>query len=175
MKFRASSRQWGLPGTAWYQTTSNGPYEKEQFYDGLWRPVFEIEWDTSNPNTKRFRSRAFDALGREAFVSYPSAAATAYNSLAQGTRTYYDVLGRVIRTEQDSEQGVLVTTTEYLPGFKRRITNPRGQSTLQQFQAFDEPSYDAPVRQESPEGVTTTIVRDRYLKPLEVTRSGPEG
>ncbi|MBF6025164.1 RHS repeat protein [Lysobacter niastensis] len=167
---------WDLPVGSWLRTTITGRYRKEQYFDALWRPVFEIERDIGDSAAApRYRSRSYDADGRETFASYPSDTANAYNSLVQGVRTRYDALGRVTHVEQDSELGPLLTRTEYLPGFERRITNPRGHPVLQRFQVYDEPSYDALIGQDAPEGASTTIARDRYLKPLEVSRSGPGG
>jgi len=89
-----------------------------------------------------------------------------------GVRTVYDALGRVASTSQSSEQGSLVTSTAYLPGFQTRTTDPKGNATTAQFQAFDSPDTGAPIVFEEPGAVTTTIVRDLFGKPLSTTRSG---
>ena len=149
---------------------------KSIFFDALWQPVVEHEHDVTNTNqTYSVKLNGFDHEGRQTYASYP------LNPFQEGQwgpwtgmRTHYDALGRVIRSEQDSEQGVLVTTTEYLPGFQRRITNPRGFQTTQQFQVFDTPSYDGLIKADAPQGVSTVIMRDRYGAPLEVTRTGPD-
>src|SRR5690606_35978255 len=139
----------------------------------LWRPVLTTEYDATNvAATRRFTARAFDHAGRETFVSYPEATASNWTSLTAGHRSHFDPIGRLTLSEQDSELGVLGTTTDYLGGFSKRITDPRGHSTTLQFQAFDEPSEDAPVRIDAPEGATMLIDRDRYGKPLAVTRQG---
>src|SRR6185503_11034961 len=84
----------------------------------------------------------------------------------KGARTSYDPLGRVIRVEQDSELGAPVATvTEYLPGFQRRITNPRGFVTTQRFEVYDTPSFDMPVSIDAPLGSKTLITRDMYGMP----------
>jgi hypothetical protein len=119
--------------------------------------------------------KRYDSNGRLNFQSYPLRNVGNFGDVAQGTRTFYDALDRVTRVEQDSELGVLATTTEYLTGFQRRITDPRQKVSTQRFQVFDQPSYDAPLGIDSPAGVSTTINRDIFGKPLEMIRSGPEG
>ena len=173
---KVDTEEMGIPAGHWRQTITQGNYLKRIFFDALWQPVVEHEHDVTNTNqTYSVKLNGFDHEGRQTSASYPR------NPFQEGQwgpwtgmRTQYDALGRVIRSEQDSEQGVLVTTTEYLPGFQRRITNPRGFQTTQQFQVFDTPSYDGLIKADAPQGVSTVIVRDRYGIPLEVTRSGPD-
>ncbi len=118
--------------------------------------------------TTRYVKRSYDAWGREIFVSYPSASSFP----GTGTWTGYDALGRPTSVSQDSEQGLLTTTTQYLPGFRTQVTNPRGYQTNTWYQGFDQPGFDAPTSLSEPGGVTTTISRDAFGKPLSVTRSG---
>ncbi|KQZ59543.1 hypothetical protein ASD53_04850 [Lysobacter sp. Root559] len=173
---KVDAEEMGIPAGHWRQTITQGNYLKSTFFDALWRPVVEHEHDVTNTNqTYSIKLNGFDHEGRQTFASYPR------NPLQEGqwgpwtgVRTQYDALGRVTRSEQDSELGVLVTTTEYLPGFQRRITNPRGFQATQQFQVFDTPSYDGLIKADAPQGVSTVIVRDRYGAPLEVTRTGPD-
>ena len=68
-----------------------------------------------------------------------------------------------------------VHTTEDLANVQTKVTNPRGFSTTTSFQAYDQPSNEAPVLMVLPEGVTTTIIRDPFGAPLSITRSGPSG
>jgi len=65
--------------------------------------------------------------------------------------------------------------TVFMTGFLTRVTNPRGIQTMTSYQAFDAPSTDSPVRIEAPEVALTTITRDGFGKPLQVTRCGPGG
>lgn len=167
--------EYGLPAGHWKQSVSTGNGQTTTFYDAQWRPVLTLTEDTADVATRNFVVRRYDASGRETFVSYPVVAIATINDTLQGNRTFYDVLGRVVRTEQDSENGVLATTTEYLSGYRTRVTNPRGFQTTTSYQAFDVPSYDAPTNVAAPEGVTTTIARDVFGKPLQITRSGPNG
>jgi YD repeat-containing protein len=165
----------GFAAGQWRERITQGNYTKVTYMDSMWRPVLVHEYDSSNaPATLRSEKMSYDNMGLLSFKSYPTADAI---PPSQGTRTFYDALGRVKRTEQDSElnPSVLVTTTEYLPGFKIRTTNPRGFQTTTQYQAFDTPDYSSPVRIDAPAGVTSAILRDGVGRPLQMTRSGPGG
>ncbi|MBT2747848.1 RHS repeat-associated core domain-containing protein [Lysobacter sp. ISL-50] len=87
-----------------------------------------------------------------------------------GVRTRYDALGRVISSQQDSELGVLTTTTEYHFGLQTLVRDPRGNVTQAAFQAFGEPSYETPVIIDSPEDTLTEIARDVFGKPTSLRR-----
>ncbi|WP_396617483.1 wall associated protein [Lysobacter soli] len=175
-----ANEELGIPAGHWKQVVQQGDYRKTSYYDAMWRAIAEQEEDIADPaGTTRWTTRRFDALGRNVFESYPRNpfvdGVVNAGAAAAGSRIGYDIIGRETRREQDSELGPLVTTTDYLSGFQRRITNPRRFEVTQRFQVYDEPVYDAPVRVDMPHSTSTTIIRDRYLKPLEVTRSGPDG
>lgn len=177
---RISGVEHGLPAGHWRQVVSQGNYRKAMYFDALWRPVVEQEEDLADSGaTTRWMTRRYDSAGRLVFQSYPrnpsTAGAVSAGAAIDGTRTSHDALDRIIRVEQDSELGVLTTSTAYLPGFQRQVTNPRQHVTLERFQAYDQPIMDAPVRIDAPERVSTDIARDRYMKPLEIVRSAPGG
>ncbi len=172
----------GLPVGHWIHTSTTGTGTTTTHYDAFWRPVLTVTEDSKDASTRGFVVKRYDSKGREAFSSYPVATLGSVDDALMGVRTFYDALDRVKRVETDSELGVLVTTTEYLTGFKTRVTspggqptatNPNGYATTTSFQAYDVPSLELPVRIEAPEGVTTIISRDVFGKPLAVTRSGP--
>jgi YD repeat-containing protein len=166
--------EYGIPAGHWKQTVQTGTGKTTTFYDGRWSPVLTLTEDTALGASKSFVVRRFDAVGRAVFSSYPVALANV-NDILPGIVTQYDALGRAYQVKQDSELGVLTTTTEYLSGFQTRVTNPRGYPTTTSYQVFDAPGTDAPVRIDAPQGVVTTITRDGFGKPLQVTRSGPGG
>jgi YD repeat-containing protein len=171
----ATTAAYGLPVGHWYQTASTGNGRTITYYDAMWRPVLTLTEDTANTATRSFVVNRYDTSGRLAFTSYPVASLTSINDVLTGTYTEYDALGRVTKVKQDSEQGLLISTTEYLTAFKTKVTNPRGYSTTTSYQVFDTPDTSRPVLIQSPENVTTTITRDVFGKPLSVTRTGPEG
>src|SRR5690606_7219967 len=99
---------------------------------------------------------------------YPSTS----SSPATGVWTDYDALGRATSVSQDSELGLLTTFTEYLSGYRTRVTNPRGFQTISTYLAYDQPGTDWPLVINAPDGAITTIARDPHGKPLSLARSG---
>jgi len=164
-----NTAEYGIAAGHWRLTEATGNARKITYYNGLWQPLLVQEYDAANQaGTQRFTQIGYDAAGRPSFQSY---AATVANPTT-GVWTEYDALGRVTSVSQDSEQGLLVTTTEYLSGFQTRITNPRGLQTVTSYLTFDQPSTDWPLAVSAPEGQLTTISRDPYGKPTALTRGG---
>lgn len=165
--------EYGLPAGHWRQTVSTGDARKVTYFDALWRPRVVREYDAADvAGTQRFTRVAYDGEGRTVFASYPGAT----DALSTGTWNEYDALGRVTSVSQDSELGAaLVTTTQYLSGFLTQVTNPRNQSTVTGYLAFDTPSQDWPVSISHPEGAYTDIVRDVFGKPRSITRRNAAG
>jgi YD repeat-containing protein len=161
--------EFGLAAGHWRQTVSTGNARKVAYYDSLWRPIVTREYDNGNETaTKRFRRFAYDHEGRTTFASYPGTT----DSLATGSWTSYDALGRETSVGQDTEltPSVQVATTAYLSGFKTRTTDPRGGVKITSFKAYDQPSYDLPIKIEAAEGTITEINRDDFGKPTAITR-----
>jgi RHS repeat-associated protein len=161
MNFRAlTDADWKPPGVAsgqWRLYEETGNRVTIAYMDALWRPVLKHEYDAANVGpTLRALKTGYDTSGRVSFQSYPSSDMIPG---ASGVRTFYDALDRVTRVEQDSELGVLATTTEYLAGLKTRITNPRGYQTTTSFMAWDQPGYDLPILSEQPESKVIEIAR----------------
>ncbi|WP_218569840.1 RHS repeat domain-containing protein [Pseudomonas sp. Hp2] len=169
---RLGNAEHGIAAGHWRLSESTGNARRLTYYDALWRPVLTREYDAANEaETRRFQRFAYDRAGRPMFTSYPGDT----DVLTSGTWTEYDALGREVSVSQDGEQGLLTTTIQYLPGFLRRTTNPRGYATTERFQAFDVPTYEFPVLMESPQGAATKVVRNVHGQPVEIQRTGPEG
>jgi RHS repeat-associated protein len=97
-------------------------------------------------------------------------------STLPGVHTTYDALGRVTAVAQDSELGVLATTTAYLSGFQVKVTNPRGYATTTtSYLAWDSPTTEYPLGMALPEGAYTDITRDPFGAPLSLTRRNSTG
>lgn len=174
LEFRASTTADALPaGVAvgqWLQQVTQGNYRKTTYFDAMWRPVLTQEYDAADrAGTLRAISQEYDALGREAFESYPSRDPV---PPAIGEWTFHDPLDRVTESRRDSELGQLVTRTEYLAGNQSRVTNPEGAVTLTAYDAYDEPKYDLPTSIDMPEGIRTEIDRDVHGSPLRISRMG---
>jgi RHS repeat-associated protein len=159
----------GVSSGQWREVKGTGDHITVTYMNALWQPILVHEYDQTNvAPTLRATRTDYDTSGRISFRSYPSADT---NPGATGTRTYYDALDRVIRVEQDSELGVLATTTQYLSGLRTRITNPRGQQITTHFLAWDQPSLDRPILSEQPEGKVVQIDRHpQFGWPLTLTQ-----
>lgn len=171
---RAVSSAYGLPAGHWQRTETRGNYRKITYFDGLWRPVIEREWDNADvTGTQRFRAWSYDTAGRLAFEGDPRSTATGIGSFTTGTSTLYDALGRPTTVSRSSELGTLTTRYAYLPGFRQQVTDPRGNSTVTRYLAYDQPVTDWPMVIAGPGGVDTSFHRDVFGKPETITRSGP--
>lgn len=169
---RVPHDEYGLGPNHWRQIATRGNRRTDTYYDAFFRPVLELDFDLSDPS-RNIQSQVFtryDTEGRVAFRSLPTRHVSDFRQDLPGTHYTFDALGRVVTAKQDSELGLLTTTTEYLAGFKRRVTNPRGRSTVEAFQVFDKPDYESPTTIDAPENVRTRIMRDAFGKPLEIER-----
>ncbi|WNH52265.1 wall associated protein [Stenotrophomonas oahuensis] len=170
--------EYGLPAGHWRGSSRTGNWRKQVYYDALWRPVVTVEEDLANPQaTQRWVATRYDDMGRVSFTSYPrnlhqEGSANYTDAGLQGIYTVSDLFGRPLTVQQDSELGLLTTRNEYLTGFQTRTTSPKGQKTTIRYMAFDKPDTGLPVFIDEPGGVITTIERDAYGKPLEISRSG---
>ena len=173
-----NSAEYGIPAGHWKHTAQTGYGLTTTYYDAMWRPVLVQSEDTTKPASRKFVVTRYDAKGREVFTSYPIDSLTSVNDALNGRRTTYDALGRVTKVEQDSELGVLSSTTQYLSGFQTKTTNPRLFSTTTTYRTYDTPSTDLPmsivqdIKLSPLDQVTTTIARDLFDKPTAVTRGG---
>ena len=137
---RATGGDYGLPAGHWRQTVDKGNARIVKYFDVLWRPLMVRSFDTGNEaNTRKVVVKTFDAGGQLMFESYPQRDFATVALSAPGRRMQYDALGRAVRLEADSGKGVRVTTTEYLSGFRSRVTNPRNKITTNILWALDEP------------------------------------
>lgn len=165
---------YGLPAGYWRQVVSTGNLRKVTHFDAMWRPVVEESYDakdaTTAANTRSIVVKRYDESGRLTFQSYPMRSLTSYTQALSGTTTLYDALGRTTTVTQGSELGALTTKTEYLSGFKTKITTPRQHVTTTSYMAYDSPSTDWPISVVHPQGAFTEIERDAYGKPSWVRR-----
>ncbi|WP_249405158.1 RHS repeat protein [Stenotrophomonas sp. CFBP 13725] len=162
----------GIGPGHWRQDVVMGGLRKHVYFDAFWRPVLTEEYDNAwRPETQRFQRFAYDEAGRQVFSSYPGSS----TALTAGTWTTHDALGRVRAVSVDAESGLLTTLTEYLGGGQIRQTDPRGNVTTTQFQAFGEPSTESPVAISHPEGTITEINRDIFSKPVAIVRRNLDG
>lgn len=165
----------GIAANHWRRTAITGNDDDVTYYDAMLRPLLDDTSINGSAGSDITVAKAFDWRGLNTFKSYPVSGAPDLSLVTTGIHQAYDTLGRLTQVQQDSELGTLTSTTAYLPGAAVQVTDPRGNVTTTHYQVFDEPSTAAPIRVEAPEGVTQTIVRDLYGKPLSITQSGPYG
>ncbi|MEN5118216.1 hypothetical protein ABE488_12930 [Luteimonas sp. TWI662] len=166
--------EYGVQAGHWRHTVTNGYGQRVSYLDGLLRPVVVREYDSRDPaGTQRFSRFTYDHEGRVTFASYPGAVDT----LSSGAWTFYDGLGRVVQETADSELGPLNTATEYVAGFKTRVTPPKGTTArvTTNYLAWDRPSTDFPIAISHPAGAFTDISRDVFGKPISITRRNGTG
>ena len=169
---QVGAEEHGIGPGHWRQDIVTGGLRKQVYFDAFWRPLVTEEYDNAwRAETQRFQRFAYDEAGRQVFASYPGGT----SALNAGTWTTHDALGRVRAVSVNAESGLLTTLTEYLGGGQVRQTDPRGNVTTTQFQAFGEPSIDAPVTVSHPEGAVTEINRDIFGKPISIVRRNLDG
>jgi len=167
-----SADEFGIPAGHWRQSTVTGNARKNVYFDAFWRPLLTEEFDNeSRSATQRYQRFAYDESGRQVFASYPGTVA----ALSSGTWSAYDALGRVRSVSVDSEVGLLTALTEYQSGGRVKVADARGNITVTRFQAFGEPSSEAPTQITHPEGVVTEIARDVFGKPTSIVRRNQDG
>ena len=175
---KVGAAEYGIPAGHWRQTVTTGNHQKITYFDALWRPSVTKELDATNGTTetltKRFQRFTYDHVGRVTFASYPGTT----EALTTGIWTTYDALGRVKVSSQDSELGLLNTTTTYAPGFQTHVTNPRNYTTITEYQAYDQPSYDSPTGVTQSAGADTSVTeihRDVFGKPQRIRKRNADG
>lgn len=175
---RSPMAVYGLPADHWVQTVWTGNGYARRRFDALWRPVVEERYDSADiANTRSIVVKRYDTAGRLAFESYPVRTLGTVSDNLLGTWTLYDALDRPVELQQDQGYGLarLRTTTQYLTGFRTRVTKPKHQGTAHvtetDFLAWDTPTFDYPTRITHPEGAVTEIERnDPLAKPTALTR-----
>jgi RHS repeat-associated protein len=162
----------GLAPGHWRQITRTGDAYTMRWYDALWRVRLEQRFDNADHSTSSMVESRYDHEGKKTFQSYPKLFITPVDTVSDGSHWTYDALDRETQKRQTSELGDLRTVTEYLPGFQRRVTNPRGRASTFAFQAFDSPSEEHISAMWAPHSVWLSIPRDIYGKPSSITRGG---
>lgn len=170
---QVNSSEFGLTSGHWRQTITTGNAQSITYLDAFWRPVLSKTVDINNPSgTSQMVLSRFDHQGKTTFTSYPQRDIVSVNANLLGNTNTFDALGRLVSSRSDSELGSLNTQVDYVSGYKKSVTNPKGQITTTEFAVFDEPSENLPTKIVAPEGVTVTIARDIFGKTTSVSRNG---
>ena len=173
---RIATTEYGVQGTHWRVTRTQGRNKQVTVYDGALEPVLNYEVDTStNPDTGHMTWHQYDSTGNPTFASYSLDYASALPGNVPGVTTDYDVLGRATGTTADAEAplGTVTTLTTYTSGNQIDFKDGRGYHTVTTFQAFDNPSYVKPIKVQFANNITTTTVtRDSFGAPTKMEQTG---
>ncbi len=144
-----------IPAGSLRQTITQGNYQKRIYHDGLLRPIFVSERDTTNGTTARYQSFEYDAESRvilETFFNNSPA-----NKL--GNKTEYDVLGRVIRKTRTSDDREIQTS--YLSNNSVAVTDGEGNTTTT-YLAYGSPDYQLPISIDAPDTDSLSIAYNEF-------------
>jgi len=161
----------GVPANHWRRVTTKGNAVTTTYFDAMLRPVLSTTAIASTGTAISARTD-YDWKGQKTFVSYPVNGTPDLAAITAGTSSTYDALGRLTLNQQVSELGTLTTITSYLPGARKQITDPKNYVTTTSYQVFDQPSYDAVIQVQAPEGVNQSITRDLYGNPTQIHQWG---
>lgn len=171
----ANASERGLSGTHWRRTSTKGDANEVTYFDAMLRPVLAETYMASLPSSHVSVENAYDWKGRKTFAAYAVAGSPNLGATA-GVRSIYDELDRLTETDQTAENGTtLVTQMVYLSGAQTKVTDPKGNVTTTSYQVFDEPSNDAVVLIQAPEGVNQSVARDIYGNPTAIRQWGVFG
>lgn len=162
----------GIPAGHWDRTTTVCNAVTTTYFDTKLRPILT---DASNSNQDITTATSYDWTGATTFASYPVYGAPDITSVTTGAHHVYDALERETLTQEDSELGLLSTSTAYLEGAGKQVTDPKNNVTTTYYQVFDEAEYKSPIVVNAPAGVTQTVARDIYGNPTSITQSGAYG
>lgn len=162
----------GIAAGHWRRTTTKGGAITTSYFDAMLHPILSDEAISGVTGSDVSTATGYDWKGQKTFASYPVSGAPDVGSITNGTSTFYDAIGRPIQTQQSSELGALTTATNYLSGASRQVIDPKGNVTTTSYQVFDQPSYDAAILVQAPEGANQAITRDLYGNPTTIHQWG---
>jgi len=165
----------GIAAGHWDRITTNGNGDETTYFDALLRPILHDTALSGLLNTDVSTATTYDWTGAVTFNSYPVSGTPDISTITTGVHHVHDALGRETQRQEDSELGPLTTSTAYLSGAGKQVTDPKGNVTTAYYQVFDEPSYKDPIQVNAPGGVSQSIVRDIYGNPASITQSGAYG
>jgi len=164
----------GVPANHWRRVTTKGDAVTITYFDAMLRPVLNRTFIAGTGMAYTSRTD-YDWKGQKTFVSYPVNGTPDLGAITSGVLNSYDALGRLTKTQQASELGTLVTSTAYLSGARKQVTDPKNNITTTAYQVFDQPSYDTVISMLAPEEIGQTITRDVYGNPTVIRQRSTGG
>jgi YD repeat-containing protein len=172
-----AATEYGLPTGHWKRTVSTGDGRQVTYVDAYFRPVVEEKFDAlDTSDTRSITVKRYNQGNQLQFESFPIGSLGSYTDDLKGSYRTYDALDRIKTVEQDSELSAtarLVTRTDYLDGFKKKVTDPKGNVTTTAYFNAGAPDDSMPARVELPENVLTEILHDDLGNTTQISRSGP--
>lgn len=162
----------GIGAGHWRRTVAKGNQRQVTYFNAELQPLLTDTYIYGDANSHANIRNDYDYKGQTTFGSYPVAGTPDVSAITAGVTSGYDALGRLTSTQQTSELGTLTTSTAYLSGARKQVTDPKGKITVTAYQVFDEPTYDAVVQVQAPGGVIQTITRDLYGNPTAIRQYG---
>lgn len=170
-----NSAERGIAAGHWDRTTTVGNAVTTTYFDADLRPVLSDVSISGTASSDITTATSYDWTGKTTFASYPVSGSPALSGVTTGTHHTYDALERETQTQEDSELGLLTTTTAYIGGAGLQVTDPKNNVTTTYHQVFDEPAYKDPIQVNAPAGISQSIARDIYGNPTSITQSGAYG
>lgn len=136
-------------------------------FDGLIQPISRQQSSINNDFTNVYTQIEYDYMGRVTFESFPS---NVVNS-AKGIETYFDPLGRKVLS-RENVWPYAESNFDYLSDGREKIIDPNGGVTLKSFHAWGSPESKLLTKIESPEGVTTQLIYNKYGFLASVQQAG---
>ncbi|PTR33623.1 YD repeat-containing protein [Luteibacter sp. OK325] len=168
-----SGAEAGVDANHWRRTITQGDKTQLTYFDSLLRPLVSQRYRSSDGGLPTTTVTVHDWKGNVTFQSYAVDGLQPYGAVTTGITTNYDELSRPIQAIQPSEDGTaLTTTTSYLSGARKSVTDPKNNTTTTSYQVFDEPELKNAVLVQAPEGVSQTIARDLYGNPTSIAQGG---
>jgi RHS repeat-associated protein len=149
------------------QTATRGTERTTTKYDAMLRPKEVLREALSGGGNSSYTNTGYDALGRVAFRSLPSASAGS----TVGIYTTYDALGR-IKTIRESGYD---TIFNYIAGNITKIADPAGYVSSNTYSGFGSPDDGAITKATKPNGVSATYSYDIYGNLLSLTQAKGDG
>ncbi|WP_284374190.1 hypothetical protein, partial [Algimonas porphyrae] len=154
------------------QTVIRGAGTTTVDYDGLFRPMTTHRRATDASSApgglwEAFAETRYDLAGNTVFQSRPSVSAIAAQT--NGVISEYDLLKRLIRTE-DSMDSAVVSTLAYSSLNRTTATNPSGHVTTTFKDGFNGPGKGAPLRIDEP-GRETLLSYDMFGNLIQLTQN----
>ncbi|MCG9732048.1 hypothetical protein L1D44_19865 [Shewanella sp. Isolate13] len=148
------------------QMLTQGEYQSTTYYDLMHRKILTQEKDSTNSDTHRYQYFDYDfdsKLLLQTFVNHSA-------GNRKGVQTTYDALGRVISTTRQSDNAT--TSTKYLSGNRKQITDAKGNITTITYLAYGSPSYDKATLIQAPDAHDTSISYNKFGQVTSITQGG---